>query len=285
MIPAAASTSIDVTARFFTEPLAQRLGGSTVIENKPGTGGLIAYAGVAKAAADGYTLMMAGIPMYLLPLLSQGTATFDPLAAFSPIARVARVSFGLVVNSSSPYHTLQDLIRAMRDKPNELTYSSQGVGSAAHLCGALLTHMSNTKAQHVPYKSTATATTDVAAGLVSFTMQPGPSVLGLLQTGKLRLLAVSGAQRWEAFPDVPTVAQAGIPDYELSSWLDFVAPKGTPDTVMTLLDGQLREIARTPEYKDFCSQKMIFAEEVGHQELARQMQHEARRWKEIVELI
>jgi len=285
VVPAAASTSIDVTARFFTEPLAERLGSPVVVEDKPGTGGLVAYAAGAKAAPDGYTLMIAGIPMYLLPLLSRGTATFDPLADFAPVTRVARVSFGLVVESNSPYRSLDDLIRAMRDKPNELTYSSQGVGSAAHLCGTLLTHMSKTQAQHIPYKSTATATTDVAAGRISFTMQPGPSVLGLLQSGKLRLLAVSGSQRWEAFPDVPTVAQAGLPDYELSSWLDFVAPKGTPEFIIRLLDERFREIAHSPKYKAFCSDQMIFPQDEGYKELAAQMQDEAQKWKKIVALI
>lgn len=285
VVPASASTSIDVVARFFTEPMGKLIGKPVVIENKPGTGGLIAYAGTAKSAADGYTLMLAGIPMYLLPLLTQGTATYDPLAAFVPVARVARVSFGLVVSSDSEFSSFDDLITAMRDKPNEITYSSQGVGSSAHLCGALLNHMSNTQAQHIPYKSTTTATTDVAAGRVNFTMQTGPAVLGLLQSGKLRLLAVSGEQRWDAFAQVPTVAQAGVAGYEMSSWLDFVAPKGTPESVLQLLTSQFSQVANTDDYRSFCSRQMIFPDVVGYRELAQQMPAEAEKWKKIVELI
>ena len=285
IVPASAATSIDVTARFFTEPLSRRVNTPVVIENKPGTGGLIAYTGVAKSAPDGYTLMLAGIPMYLLPLLSKGTATFDPQQDLTPVTRVARVSFGLVVTSDSPYRSLDDLIQAMRDKPNEVTYSSQGVGSSAHLCAALFTHMSKTQAQHIPYKSTTTATTDVAAGRVTFTMQTGPAVLGLLQSGKLRLLGVSGTERWEAFPDAPTIAEAAVPGYEMSSWLDFVAPKGVPEPVLQLLTQEFSQIAQTPEYKAFCTQQIISPDVVGYRELAEQMPAEAEKWKKIVELI
>lgn len=285
VVPASAGTSIDVTARFFSEPLSQKMNRPIAVDNKPGTGGLAAYVGFATNPADPNTLMVAGIPMYLLPLLSQGTKTFNPIDDLTPVTRVARVSFGLVVAAESPYKSVKDLIIAMKDRPDQLTYSSQGVGSAAHLCGALLTHMSNTRAQHVPYKSTSTATTDVAAGLVTFTMQPGPSVLNLLQSGKLRLLAVSGIQRWEAYPDTPTISESGIPGYEMSSWLDFIARKGTPAKAVALLDNQIREIALTKEYKSFCSKQMIFPESVNHIELEQQMKTEADKWQRIVKLI
>lgn len=285
VVPASAATSIDVTARFFTEPLSQRIHSPVVIENRPGTGGLIAYTGVAKAEPDGYTLMLAGIPMYLLPLLSKGTASFDPQKDLVPVTRVARVSFGLVVSSESPYQNLDQLIKAMKDKPNELTYSSQGVGSSAHLCGTLFTNMSKTQAQHIPYKSTTTATTDVAAGRITFTMQTGPAVIGLLQSGKLRLLGVSGTQRWEAFPDAPTIGEAAVPGYEMSSWLDFVAPKGTPEPVLQLLTKEFSAIAQTPEYKAFCTKQIIFPDVVGYRELAQQMPAEAEKWQNIVKLI
>lgn len=284
VVPASAATSIDVAARFFIEPLSRSLKTPVVVENKPGTGGLIAYASTAKTQPDGYTLMLAGIPMYLLPLLSTGTSQFNARADFTPVTRVARVSLGVVVAPESPYRTLDDLIQAMKKKPNELTYSSQGIGSTAHLCSVLFTHMSHTKAQHVPYKSTTTATTDVAAGRITFTTQTAPAVLGLIQSGKLRLLAVTGQERWEPFPDVPTVQQAGVADFELSSWLDFVAPKGTPDAVLQLLTREFSQIANSPAYRTFCKQQIIFPDVVGYQELARQMPAEEEKWKRIVDL-
>lgn len=285
VVPASAATSIDVTTRFFSEPLAKRINTPVVVENRPGTGGLIAYSGVAKSEPDGYTIMLAGIPMYLLPLLSQGTVTFDPLQDLVHVARVARVPFGLVVSADSPYQTLDDLLKAMKDKPGEITYSSQGVGSSAHLCGALFTHMSKTQAQHIPYKSTTTATTDVAGGRVDFTMQTGPAILGMIKGGKLRLLAVSGDRRWDAFPDVPTVDEAGVTGYELSSWLDFVAPRGVPEPVLELLSNNLLTIAKEPEFKAFCDRQVIFPEAVGYKELAGAGAAEAEKWKNIVALI
>ena len=284
VVPASAATSIDVTARFFTEPLSKRLNTPVVVENKPGTGGLIAYAATAKTDPDGYTLMLAGIPMYLLPLLSKGTATFDAQSDFTPVTRVARVSLGVVVAADSPYQTLDDLIQAMKKEPNKLRYSSQGVGSTAHLCCALLTHMSDTKAEHIPYKSTTTATTDVAAGRITFTTQTAPAVLGLLESGKLRLLAISGEKRWESFPEIPTVAEAGVPGFELSSFLDFVAPKGTPEPILQTLTREFSEIAATPEYKEFCSKQIIFPDVLDYRALAREMPAEAAKWKKIVNL-
>ena len=284
VVPASAATSIDVVARFFTDPLSRRLNTPVVAENKPGTGGLIAYTGVAKTQPDGYTLMLAGIPMYLLPLLSKGTATFDAQADFTPVARVARVSLGLVVAHDSPYQTLGDLLKAMRAGTGNITYSSQGVGSTAHLCGVRFTHMSGGQAQHIPYRSTTTATTDVAGGRVTFTIQTGPAILGMIQSNKLRLLAVSGTQRWEQFPDVPTVAEAGVPGYEMSSWLDFVAPKGTPEPVLQLLSQEFTEIARTDAFKTFCRNQIISPDIVGYKEVAAQMPDEAAKWKSIVDL-
>lgn len=284
VVPASAATSIDVVTRFFTEPLSKRLGTPVVAENKPGTGGLIAYTGVARAQPDGYTLMLAGIPMYLLPLLSKGSATFDAQTDLTPVARVARVSLGLVVAHDSPYQTLGDLLQAMKDKPGEVTYSSQGVGSTAHLCGVRFVHMSGSDAQHVPYSSTTTATTDVAGGRISFTIQTGPAILGMIQSGKLRLLAVSGEQRWEQYPDVPTISEAGVQGYEMSSWLDFVAPKGTPEPVLQTLSREFMEIAQTDAFKTFCRNQIIFPDIVGYQELAAQMPAEAEKWKSIVEI-
>ena len=284
IVPASPATSIDVTARFFSEPLAQRLGVPVVVENRPGTGGLLAYTAAAKAPNDGYSLIIAGIPMYLLPLLSQGTVSFDPQRDFSPVTRVARVSNGLVVSSESPYQTLPDLLAAMKARPGQITYSSQGIGSTAHLCGVLLTHMSQNDAQHIPYTATTAATLDVAANRIDFTCQSAPSVMNLMEAGKLRLLAVTGEHRWPAFPDIPTIAEAGVPGFEISSWLDFVAPKGTPEPVVQRLTQELQAVANTPEYEDFCTKQLIFRESTGNAQLVQEMGSESAKWKKIVEI-
>jgi tripartite-type tricarboxylate transporter receptor subunit TctC len=228
--------------------------------------------------------MLAGIPLYLLPLLSQGSATFDARKDFTPITRVARVALGVVVSSDSPYKTLEELIQALKDQPGDLTYSSQGIGSAAHLCSSLFIHMTGTKAQHIPYKSTTTATTDVAAGRISFAIQSPPAILGLIEAGKLRLLAVTGEQRWPDFPDVRTVQEAGVADFEASSWLDFIAPKGTPQPVVELLNREIVSIAEAPEYAEFCKKQSFAPDIVDYRQVAAEMDAEAAKWKQIVDV-
>lgn len=284
IVPASAGTSIDVTARFFTEPLAKRLNASVLVEDRPGAGGLLAYAAAAKSPPDGYTLVLAGIPMYLLPLLSETPASFDPKKDFTPVARVARLPLAVVVPVDSPHRTLSDLIRAMKSHPSKLTYSSQGVGSTAHLCGVVLNDMSKTKAQHVASKETTTAVTDVVGGRIAFTCQGSAGVLPLIQAGKLRALAVTGSTRWKAIPDVPTVAEAGIRDFELSSWLDFMAPTGTPEPVLQLLSDEISRIAQTAEFKAFCERQVMVPDVVGQKALKAEMPAEAAKWKRIVDL-
>ena len=284
IVAASAGTSIDVTARFFTEPLQKRLNTPIVIENRPGAGGLLGFTTVAKSPPDGYALLLTGIPLYLLPLLSEITPPYDPLKDFTPVSRVARVPMAVVVPADSPYRTLSDLLRAMRDKPGEVTYSSQGPGSTAHLCSVILNDMSKTKAEHIGYKETTMAITDVVGGRVTFTCQGSAGVLPLIQAGKLRALAVTGTKRWEAIPDVPTVAEAGIRGFELSSWLDFMAPARTPTPVVQLLSDEIGRIARTPQFGEFCEKQVIFPDVVGYGPLTEDMPNEAAKWKRIVQL-
>jgi tripartite-type tricarboxylate transporter receptor subunit TctC len=284
VVAASAGTSIDIAARFFSEPLSRRLNTSVVIDNKPGGGGLIGFTAVAKAPADGYTIMLAGIPLYLTPLLSETAPQYDPLKNFVPVARVARVPLAVVVAMDSPYKTLADLLQAMKNKPGELTYSSVGTGSSGNLCAVLLNDMSKTKARSIGYKESSASLTDVTGGRISFTCQGPAGVLPLIQSGKLRALAVTGTTRSEALPDVPTVAEAGIKDYELTSWLDFMAPAGTPPAVLQLLSDEILRIARTPEFKDFAAKQVMSVDAVGYKDLLKDMPNEAARWKRLAQL-
>ena len=284
IVAASAGTSIDVTARYFTEPLQKRLSTPVVIENRPGAGGLLGFSAVAKSPPDGHTLLLTGIPLFLLPLLSETTAPYDPLKDFAPVARVARVPLAVVVPADSPYRTLSDLVQAMKDKPGDVTYSSQGQGSTAHLCSVVLNDMSKTKAQHISYKETSMAITDVVGGRIAFTCQGSAGVLPLIQAGKLRALAVTGTRRWEALADVPTVAEAGISGFELSSWLDFMAPARTPTSILQLLSDDIGRIAQTPQFREFCDKQVIFPDVLGYKALTDDMPKEAARWKLVVQL-
>ncbi|MDB5750839.1 MAG: Tripartite tricarboxylate transporter family receptor [Ramlibacter sp.] len=284
IVPASPGTSIDAMTRFVADPLAKRLKTPVVVDNRSGAGGLLGYTAAAKSAPDGYTLILTGIPLYLLPLFSEAaTAPFDPLKDFAPVARVARVSFAIVVGADSPHKTMVDLVRDLKGKPGDVTYSSQGVGSSAHLCSVILTDLTKAKAQHIGYKDSSTALTDVAGGRVNFTCQTSTGVLGLIQSGRLRALAVTGTRRWDELPHVPTVAEA-VPGFEVSSQLDFMAPADTPEAVLRILSDEIVEIAQTPEFKAFCRKQVIVPDPVGSRALRAEMVKEAARWKAIAQL-
>lgn len=285
IVPASAGTSIDAITRFFSDPLSKRLNTPVVVENRPGAGGLLGYQAVARAPADGYTLILTGIPLYLLPLFSGITPPpLDPLKDFAPVARVARVPFAIVVPPDSPFKNLSDLIAAMKNSPNTVTYSSQGVGSSAHLCSVILNDMSHTQAQHIGYKETTMAVTDVAGGRISFTCQTSTGVLPLIQSGRLRALAVTGSKRWDVMPGTPTVSEAGVPGFEVFSQLDFMAPHGTPLAVTRMLSRHFAQIAQTPAFQQFCEKQILTPETVEADALGPEMAREVARWQNVARL-
>lgn len=284
IVPAGNGTGIDVVTRFFTDPLGARFRQPFIAVNRPGAGGLLGYTELTRSPPDGYTLILTGIPLYLLPLFSEsGRPTYNPETDFAPVARVARVPNAIVVPANSPYQTLSDLLDAMRRSPGDLTYSSQGVGSTAHLCIVAFNASSRTDARHIPYRETSMAVNDVVGGRINFTCQSSAGILPLVQGGRLRILAVTNARRWEMLPDVPTVAEAGVPEFEVSSQLDFMAPAGTPEPVLQSLSDAICELARTPEFAEFCRRQAIAPEVRGHRELQPEIAREASRWRELVQ--
>ena len=285
IVAASAGTSIDAMARYFAEPLQKRLNTPVVIENKSGAGGLLGYTAAAKAAPDGHTLILTGIPLYLLPLFSESaTPPFDAVNDFAAVARVARVPLAMVVPVDSPYRSMSDLITAMKTTPGQVTYSSQGNGSTAHLCVVVLNDASKTKGLHVSYKESSTAVTDVVAGRVAFTCQSSTGVLSLVKSGKLRALAVTGTKRWEVLPEIPTVVEAGVGGFEVSSQLDFMAPARTPAATLQVLSDEIIQIAQTPQFKQWCADQAIAPDAMGVKELTADMAREAARWKKIAQL-
>ncbi|MFF7058016.1 Bug family tripartite tricarboxylate transporter substrate binding protein [Achromobacter spanius] len=285
LVPAGAGTGIDLVTRYFTDKLGEELGKPFVPENRPGAGGLIGYSQAAKSPPDGYTLILTGIPLYLLPLFADSAQpSYDPRVDFVPIARVVRVPQAIVVSADSRFHSINDLLKAMQQTPGEVTYSSQGVGSSAHLCAVVLNEMTKTRAKHIPYKESGMALTDVVAGRVDFTCQSSAGMLPLIQGGKLRVLGVTNANRWKLLPDTPTVEEAGVGGFEVSSQLDFMAPKGTPVEVLQTLSQALEKIARDPKFEEFCYSRAMEPEFLGYQALRAEVDKEAARWKKIVEL-
>jgi len=279
IVPTSTGTSTDAIARFFSEHLASRLGVPVVVENIGGAGGLLAYNALAKTAPDGYTVLLSGLPQYLLPLFSDTPAQFDPVKDFTPITRVARTPLAYVVRTESPYKNLADLVQAMKDKPGELTYSSQGVGSTAALCGSILNQMTNTRATHVPYKQSSVAVTDVVGGHVTFSCQGSAGVLPLIQAGKMRALAVTSTTRWDSLPDVPTAAQGGLAGFDIAPGISFIGPANLPAAIVQRLSDEMVQVGQMAQYKDYLSKSAINHEVLDHRALARLVPDEVAFWK------
>lgn len=284
IVSAQAGTTVDVTARFAAEPLSRRLNVPVVVENRPGAGGAIGSDAVAKAPADGYTLVFTGITHFAAKYSGDVTAGYDPVKDFTGIARICSAALAVVVPADSPYKTLQDLIRAMKAKPGEIDYGTGGAGSTSHLCTVILNDLTQTKAKHIPYKGNTQAVTDAASGIVAFTCQGSGGVLPLIKAGKLRALAVTSRNRWDALPDVPTGVEAGVPGFEVASWMGAFAPAVTPAPAVQLISDELARIARSPEFRTFCDKQSMYVELMEHREFHADLPREDAHWKRVSQL-
>ncbi|MBT2336638.1 tripartite tricarboxylate transporter substrate binding protein [Variovorax paradoxus] len=272
-------TSADTLSRFFAEQLTARLNVPVLVENRSGAGGLLAYQLLMKAPADGYTLLTSGAQLFLLPLSSEDTTKFDPVKDFVPVARVGRFPTAIVVSADSPYRTLASLLDAMKAKPNDVTYSSMGVGSGSHLCSALLAGVTKSSARHVPYRETGHVVTDVISKQITFSCQGSANIIPLVKSGRLRALAVTSTQRWESLPDVPTAAEAGVPGFEMAPGVEFIAPAGTPGPAIQVLSDALTQIAQTPRYKEFLTRNAILPEVVDANAMRAVVPKEVEYWR------
>ncbi|HYF16754.1 MAG TPA: tripartite tricarboxylate transporter substrate binding protein [Ramlibacter sp.] len=283
LVPASPGTAIDVTTRFFTERLAKKLGVAVVVENRDGAGGAVGLTAAAKMQPDGYHLVFTGIPIYAAPHVSETPVGFDPLKDFTPVARFNGAALAFVVPANSPHKSLQDLVRAMKARPGDVPFASGGNGSTSHMCTLLLGEMTQSTAKHIPYKGNTPAVTDTVGGQVEFTCNSSV-VVPLVKSGKLRALAVTSRQRWEDLPDVPTVAEAGVPGFEISSWIGLMAPAGTPAAIVQKLSDETVAIANSAEFKEFCVKNTMYVEVVGHREFQAAAAAEAAKWKKLAQL-
>lgn len=284
VVAASAGATVDVNARFLGERLSSRFPAGVLVDNRAGAGGGIGSDLVAKAAADGYTLLFAGIPHFTTRLLPDSALTYDPVKDFTAIAKVSSAALALVVPADSPYKNFGDLVQAMKAKPGEIAYGTGGKGSSSHLCTVLMNDVTNTKAKHVPYKGNTQAVTDTIGGQVAFTWQGSGGVLPLIRSGRLRALAVSSRGRWDSLPDVPTAQQAGAPGLDMASWMGMLAPAGLPAPIAQLLSDDVLRIARTPEYKEFCDKQGMSVDLMDHKAFQADLPAEQQKWKRIVSL-
>ena len=250
IIPLAAGSAVDNAARVLTQKMSLGLGQNIVIENIPGSAGLIGADRVAKAAPDGYTI--GGFNDSILTMVPHiyPRIPWNALTDFDPLSLVATVEWGLVVKTDSPYKTVGDFIAAAKAAPGKLNYSSGGSGSPQHLAMALFASRANIDAMHVPYKGATPAAVAVAAGEVHASFQGLGTVTSLLQANKVRLLAVSTTKRLAQYPDVPTVDESGLKNFFFNSWFAMVVPTGTPKNIVERLNAEMRKALADPETRD-----------------------------------
>lgn len=282
LVPYAAGGGTDAIARLVAQGVGERLGQSLVVENNGSGGGNLATAQAAAAPADGYTVLMANQgPMVVNPHLFKNVKV-DPLTAFDPLTLISAAPLVVVVAPNSAHKTLAELVGYAQKNPGKLTYGSAGNGSASHLATVLLAQMAAFEAVHVPYRGAGPALTDLLAGNSDFMITTVPSVLGLIEGGKLKALAVTGKARARLFPDVPSVVESGWPDYEATAWYGFVVPKGTPKEVAAKLWAATVETINSAIIRERLQNEG--AEPIGNrpEEFAAMMDAESRRWAAII---
>ena len=250
IVPLAAGSAVDAAARVVADKMGRNLGQSIVIENQPGAAGLIGAGNVAKAAPDGYTI--GGFNDSIMTMVPHMNARmpWDILRDFEPISLVATVEWGLVVNAGSPIRTAADLLAAARKTPGEVTYGSGGNGSPQHIAMALFASQAGVQMKHVPYKGATQAAMGVAGQEVQAAFQGIATVTSLVRAGKLRLIGVTTPRRMPQFPDVPTVAESGLPGFEFNSWFTLMAPAGTPKAIVQALHGAVQKALADPDVRE-----------------------------------
>jgi len=249
VVPSPPGGGTDIVARVLAQHYAKALGQAFFVENKPGAGNMIGIEFVARSPGDGYTLLMVASTLALNSVLYK-KVPYDPVRDFAPITIAATAPNVLIVNTALPARSLAEFIALAKDKPGALSYGTPGIGTSPHLSMELLKSMSGIDIQHVPYRGTAAAVTDVIGGQIAATFANALTAKPQVDSGRVRALAVSGPKRIEALPAVPPVAEAGVPGYEAMQWYGLVAPAGTPAPVIVRLNAEAVKALQSDEMKE-----------------------------------
>lgn len=282
VVPFSGGSASDVVARVVLDKMAPSLGQQFVIENQPGAGGNIGTATIARAEPNGYHLVMSTSgPLAVNKTLTKNLP-YDPEQAFEPITMFATLPNVIVVSKSLPVASLSELIAYAKARPDELTYSSVGVGSSQHLAGLYFEQLTGTKMRHLPYRVTAQLVTDVMTGIVPISFQLIPNVLGQVRSGDLKAIAVSARVRSAALPEVPTTVEAGLPSFESSAWFALLAPRGTPKAIVEKLNTTAVAALRDPTLRARLIEIGADPSPMAPEELREFISAEIIKWREIV---
>ena len=280
IVPYAPGGGTDLTSRLIAQRLTESLKQQVIVDNRAGGAGNIGSEIAARSAPDGYALLTAGIS-FSINVSIFAKLNYDPVRDFDPVSLVATVPLIVVVHPSVPATSVRELIALAKARPGTLNYASGGTGTANHIAGELFKYLTKTDIVHVPYKGGGPALADVVGGQVQLLFNTMTSTVGFMNSGKLRALAVTGKQRSPAVPNLPTVAEAGVPGFDVGAWFGVVVPKGTPRPIVLRLNGEIVRITRLPEAREqFAAQG---AEPVGStpEEFGKHLRAEIDKWARV----
>jgi tripartite-type tricarboxylate transporter receptor subunit TctC len=282
VVPFPTGGTTDTLARLIGQRLGAALGTTIVVDNKPGAGGNIGSEFVARAAPDGYTILGGTISSHAINVSLYSKLGYDPVKSFAPITLIGSNPNVLVVPASSPFKSVADVLAAAREKPGSIAFASAGNGTSQHLSGELFKSLAKVDLIHIPYKGSAPAIQDVMSGQVPMMFDTSVVAGPHIQSGKLRALAVTSGKRAPAFPNVPTVAEAGVPGYELVSWQAIFAPAGTPQPIVDRLYTEIAKILKSPEMQERLANLGMEASGMSPAEFAAFQRSEIEKWARVV---
>jgi tripartite-type tricarboxylate transporter receptor subunit TctC len=282
VVPFPAGGTTDILARAVAQKLSETWGQQVIVDNRPGAGGNIGSELVAKAPPDGYTLLMGTVGTHAINPSLYAKMPYDHVKDFTPVILVAGVPNVLVVNPSLPVNSVQELIAYGKANPNKLNFASSGNGTSIHLSGELFRTMTGVQMTHVPYKGSSPALTDLIGGQVQLMFDNLPSSLQFIKAGKLRALAVTSLARSQALPDLPTLAESGLPGFEASSWFGVLAPAGTPADIVAKLNGAVAAWLASPAAKEQLAAQGAIAAGGSPDAFVKHIADESAKWAKVV---
>lgn len=282
VVPFPPGGTTDIISRLIAQKLTESLGQPVIVENKAGAGGVVGTDSVAKALPDGYTILMgASGPIAISPSLLKNIP-YDPIKDFAPITTVAVVPTMLVVNPSVPANSVRELIALAKARPGRLSFASTGNGATPHMAGELFKLATNTDILHVPYKGSSPAVNDLIGGQTSMMFEQITAVLPHVKSGRLRALGVGGLRRSSALPDMPTISEAGVPGFDVSSFFGVLAPSGTPAAIVSKLNAEIVRILSTPEMREKLTAQGAEPETSTPEQFAARIKAEIEKWAEVI---
>jgi tripartite-type tricarboxylate transporter receptor subunit TctC len=281
VVPFAAGGTTDILGRIIAQKLGPALGTTVIIDNKPGAGGNIGSDFVAKAAPDGNTILGGTISSHAINTSLYSKMPYDPVKNFQPITLIGMLPNVLVVNANSPYKTVKDVIAAAKAKPDAIAFGSSGNGTSQHLSGELFKSLAGINMLHVPYKGSAPAMQGLMGEQVTLVFENAVAAIPLVQSGKLRALAVTAGKRYSGLPDVPAIAES-LPGYEIVSWQAVFAPAGTPQPVVQRLATEIARIIHEPDIKARLSTLGVEPSGAGPAELGAFQKAEVAKWAHLI---